>query len=521
MSGRVTSAPRRQLLVFALAVAGTIAIAAAPSPDGLSRVGHYAVATMFFAALLWVTRALPLAVTALSIPALLTAFGVYPALDGALENFADPLIFLFLAGFMLANALQTYGIDRRIALWLMSRMGSSPRLLILAIMLATAFLSMWVSNTATTAMMTPIALGVLAQVVGRDAVTEADPAGAPISNMQTATLLGTAYAASVGGVGTLIGTPPNAVVTLYVDRLLDYQLTFTDWLFIGLPIVIVTLPVVWWVLTYWLYPPEVSDVTEARREAARALAEEGPLDTRGRRVAIIFAVTALLWVVGGFDRLFVDLLPPAVHTTLFGGSATSLFGTEGHQGVLYFVMVGLYAIPALVLADTMDWDELADIDWGTILLFGGGLALADALRRTGALEWFATSIFDKLVGAPIVLVVFAVVLSVIMLTELTSNTATTSIIVPLLISIGGVLAGTLGLSQVAAAVFLSVAGGVAASFAFALPVSTPPNAIVFGSGHLDQDSMVRAGMLLNVIMTLLLTGLITLLFYFVWPVVLW
>jgi len=210
-----------------------------------------------------------------------------------------------------------------------------------------------------------------------------------------------------------------------------------------------------------------------------------------------------------------------VHTTLFGGDGGTLFGTSGHRGLLYFPLVGLYAIPALVLADTVDWDDLEDIDWGTILLFGGGLSLANGLAQTDATEWLADTVFRSVVGAPILVVVGAVVMFVILLTEMTSNTATTSITAPLLIGLGGVLAGTLGLDRVAASIFLAVAGTIAASYAFALPVSTPPNAIVFGSGHMKQDHMLRAGMLLNILMTVLLTLLITLLFYTVWPQVLW
>ncbi|WP_435174949.1 SLC13 family permease [Halorussus sp. AFM4] len=537
------SSERGRIVVFLIALLGTGVIAAAPTPDGLSVRGQFALATMFFAGLLWVTGAFPLAVTALSIPVLLTAFGVYADLDEALVGFADHLIFLFIAGFMLANALQKYDIDRRIALWMMSAMGSSPRRLVLSVMLATAFLSMWVSNTATTAMMTPIALGVLTQVIGREGVqaaaatadavdsdVAADGAGAAatadvadgeFSNIQVSMLLGTAYAASVGGVGTLIGTPPNAVLASQLNQMLGYEIGFAQWLLIGLPIVVVTLPIVWYMLTYVLYPPRVEDVSDAREEASRYLAEEGPLDPRGKRVAVIFTATAVLWVVGGLGDFIAPHLPDAWAVTLFGGEGTSVFGIEGHQGLLYYVMVGLMSIPALVLADTMEWDELADIDWGTILLFGGGIALADALAATGATKWIADTVFGSLTGAPILLVVAVVVLLVIFLTEMTSNTATATIIVPILISIGGVFAATLGLTDVAAAVFLSVSGAIAASFAFALPVATPPNAIVFGSGYLKQSQMMRAGVVLNVLMTLVLTGFIWLLFEFVWPHILW
>ncbi|SEO93166.1 solute carrier family 13 (sodium-dependent dicarboxylate transporter), member 2/3/5 [Halogranum amylolyticum] len=517
-----------RILVFAVALLGALVVGFGPSPEGLSLKGQYALATMFFAAVLWVTGVIPLAVTALSIPVLLTAFGVYSGIDPALAGFADHLIFLFIAGFMLANALQKYDIDRRIALWIMSTMGASPRLLILSIMLATAVLSMWVSNTATTAMMTPIALGVLAQVLGRDEVKSEGADKEDFSNMQIATLLGTAYAASVGGVGTLIGTPPNAVVATQLSAMLGYEIGFAEWLLVGMPIVAITLPLVWYALTFVFFPPEIDDVSGARQEARRYLEEEGDLSPRGKRVAYIFTATAGLWVLGGLDGLFEWLaglaglnVPETVWTTLFGGEGPTVTGVEGHQGLLYYVMVGLYAIPALVLADTVEWEDLVDIDWGTILLFGGGISLADAFATTGATEWIATTVFGSLTGAPIVLVVAAVVLLVIFLTEMTSNTATATIIVPVLIGIGSVFASTLGISEVGSAVFLSVSGAIAASFAFALPVATPPNAIVFGSGHLKQEHMMRVGVALNLVMTVILTGLIWLLFQFVWPMFLW
>ena len=520
LPGRGTAGGR--LVLFAIAVVGAGAIALAPSPAGLSLRGQFAVATTYFAAVLWVSGALPLAVTALSIPALLTTLRVYPSLDPALAGFADPFIFLFIAGFMLANALQKYDIDRRIALWMIARLGASARLLVLAVMLATAFLSMWVSNTATTAMMTPIALGVLAQVVGRDEIEEQGEDAEAFSNMQIATLLGTAYAASVGGVGTLIGSPPNAIVAAQLNSILGYRLSFFDWLLIGLPVVIITLPIVWYVLTFRLYPPDITDVSGAREEAREYLREEGALSTRGRRVAIIFTVTAVLWVLGGLGFLFEGLIPTPIFNTIFGtdGGPTIFGGLTGHEGLLYYVMVGLYAIPALVLADTADWDDLVDIDWGTILLFGGGIALADALEATGATGWFADTVFGSLVGMPIVVVVGVIVFSVIFLTEMTSNTATATIIAPILIGLGGVLAGTLGVTEPAAGIVLAVSGAVAASFAFALPVATPPNAIVFGSGHMNQSHMLRAGLILNVLMTVVLTGLFVLMFTYVWPVIL-
>lgn len=528
-----------RLVQFCFAALGAVLIAVAPTPEGLSLAGQYTLATMFFAGTLWVTGTLPLAVTALTIPVLLTGTGVYDSMDTALVGFADHLIFLFMAGFMLANAVQKYDIDRRIALYTMAKMGSSPRRLIGAVMIATAGLSMWVSNTATTAMMTPIAVGVLTQVLdrenvasigasapqstGTDAVADggAVEAANDFTNMQIGMLLGTAYAASIGGVGTIIGTPPNAVLVGQLNATLGYEIGFVDWLLIGLPVVLVTLPIVWYLLTCVLYPPQIDDVDEAQEQAQTFLAEENSLDTRGRRVAIIFAATAGLWVLGGLGSFLSPYLPDVWMTTLFGGSGMTVFGLEGHQGLLYYVMVGVMAIPALVLADTMEWDELVDIDWGTLLLFGGGIALARALADTGTTEWIANTVFSGLTGTPVILIIAVIVLVVVFLTEMTSNAATTSILVPILLGLGSVFAATLGLTDFKTAIFLSVSGTIAASFAFALPVATPPNAIVFGSGYIKQRHMLRTGVILNVIMTAILTGLIWMLFTFVWPHFLW
>ncbi len=503
---------RRDTLGVLGAILATI-IVASVHIRALEPAAQYAIATMVFAAVLWVTGAVPLPVTALMIPVVLTVFGVYPDLTPAVAGFADPVVFLLLAGFVLAEALQAHDIDQRVAYIVLGRLGSSPARLVLAIMLTTAVLSMVISNTATTAMMVPIAVGLVAQV------TEVKPAReGPTSNLQIATLLGTAYAASLGGVGTLIGTPPNAIVTGQLRELLGVRITFVDWLLVGLPMVVVTLPVAWMLLLR-VYPPEIDDVSAARARAREHLAETGRLDPDGRRVVYVFVATALLWVLGGLGFLF-RWLPDPWYVTLFGGPGQSMVGTGGHQGILYFVIVGLLAVAALFLTDTLSWEQAADIDWGTLILLGGGISLANALAKTGATVWLAEVTFGAIVGAPLVVVLGVVITVVVVVGELASNTAMAAIIAPLLINIGPQYATSLGVTDTTAAVFLAVAGAIAASYGFALPVATPPNAIAFGAGYMKREHMLRAGVVLDVIVILLATIVVSVLIRTIWPMVL-
>jgi sodium-dependent dicarboxylate transporter 2/3/5 len=513
----VASKELNRLLILAVAVLVTGGIAAAPVAGELTVAGRYAVATMAFAAVLWITGALPLSLTALLVPVLLTVFGVYPDLGAAVAGFADPVVFLLLAGFVLAEALQARGIDRRIALAILVRFGTSPRGLVLGVMLATALLSMVISNTATVAMMVPIVLGIVESVTE---LTEADSEGSDASNLQVGMLLGVAYAASLGGVGTLVGTPPNAIVVGQVNELLGVEVTFVDWLAVGLPMVVLTLPVAWVLLTYVVYPPEHYDVSRARERAREELRSMGPLTARGRRTVAVFVATAGLWLLGGLEFLFADRLPSAWRVTLFGGDGTSVFGTAGHEGLLFYVLVGLLAIPALVLTGAAAWDDLLDVDWGTLLLLGGGISLANALSDTGATRWLADVTLGSLAGSSVVLLILVVVTLTILVGELASNTAMAAIVAPLLVNVGPAYAGALGTNPETASVLLAITGAVAASYGFALPVATPPNAIVYGTGYVERDHMLRAGALLDGVVILLTTGAAYLLVRFVWPSVL-
>jgi sodium-dependent dicarboxylate transporter 2/3/5 len=495
--------------------------ATAPTPETLTTAGQYAVATMSFAAVLWVTGALPLSLTAVLIPVVLTTFGVYPDFGDAVAGFADPVIFLLFAGFVLAEALQHHGIDRRIAFAILVRFGTSPRGLVLGVMLATALLSMIVSNTATVAMMVPIVLGIV-EAVTDVATVDAEPehGGAAGSNLRIAMLLGVAYAASLGGVGTLVGTPPNAIVVGQLDELVGIEITFLEWLVVGLPMVTITLPIAWVLLTYVAYPPESLDVSRARERARSRRRSMGGLSTPARRTVAVFVATAGLWVLGGLGFLFADSLPSAWYVTLFGGTSTNVFGTVGHQGLLFYVLVGLLAVPALVVSGAAAWDDLLDIDWSTLLLLGGGISLANALTATNATGWLAEVAFGPLVGRPLVVVLAVVVGVTVLVGELASNTAMAALLAPVLVNVGPAYAATLGTSSAVASVMLAVTGAIAASYGFALPVATPPNAIVFGSGHVRREQMLRAGGLLDAVVILVTTVVAVLLIGSVWPIVL-
>ncbi len=514
---------------MALAFAVLAAVALAPLP-GLSRPGSFALATAAFAAVLWITEGVPLPATALCVPVLLTAFGVVPTMAEALAGFADPVIFLLLAGFALAAALQKHGLDRRIAFHLIARLGTSPRRLVLAVMTATATLSMIVSNSATTAMMIPVALGVAGamgngatdRVAASDAATgkpgteDVATDGGVQSNIETALLLGTAYAASIGGMGTLIGTPTNAIVVSLIESEVGVRVGFVDWLAIGLPLVAISLPAAWLLLVR-LYPPEVGDAGAARAHARRELAAAGSVSPAGRRTLAIAGTTASLWVLGGLDFLFEGVLPPGWYATLFGGAGSVVGAT--HQGLLFYVLVGLAAVPALLYWDCIEWDDVEGIDWGTLLLLGGGLALADGLAATDATEWLAAGVFGGLAGAPVVAVVLTLVTVTVLLSELASNTAVVAVFAPVLLGVGPRYAGALGTTPDLAAVFLAVTVGVAASLGFALPVATPPNAIAFGTGALGRREMLRAGSRLDLLMIGISTAMLLGSFALLWPVV--
>ncbi|MBF6236788.1 DASS family sodium-coupled anion symporter [Nocardia otitidiscaviarum] len=465
-------------------------------PDSLGTPARSTAAVAVLMAVWWMTEALPLPATALVPLVAFPLLNVAPmgtrGLDavgddattgdvlGAAAPYADKIIFLFLGGFLLAAAMQKWGLHRRIALRTIRAVGTRPVWLIAGFMLATAFLSMWVSNTATAVMMLPIGLSVIVLTM-RLGDGDGDP------NFAAALMLGIAYAASIGSLGTIIGTPPNG---LLVSNLAEegIAISFGQWMLFGVPIAAVFLVLAWIVLTRLVFPPRMSEIPGGRAAIDEQYRELGPMSRGEITVLVVFVTTALAWI----------LIP-----TLFGSNgidalrdALPFLTRIGDEVIAIVMAIALFIVPVGRGERLLDWETAKGIPWGILLLFGGGLSLANQIRVTGLGTWIGDQV-SGLGGIPILLLVAVVTGLVLLLTELTSNTATTATFLPIIIGV----AGGLGLDPM----LLAVPVALAATSAFMLPVATPPNAVVFGSGHIRIGQMIRAGIGLNVIGMVLIT----------------
>ena len=474
--GISTEAHKRHWIGIGVGVAAFVAILLLPEPAGMSPAAWRVTAVATLMAVLWVSEALPLAATALIPLVMFPLLGITKMREAA-APYADPLIFLFLGGFVLGLALQRWNLHRRIALTIIARLGTSPVRLVGGFILATAFLSMWVSNTATAVMMLPVALSVIGLVENPSAPADAVRAQ---RNFAVSLLLGVAYGASIGGLATLIGTPPNALLAAYMGRTYGVEIGFAQWMVIGVPLVVVMLLVTWLLLTRLLFPADQRAIGAASSAIEREIAGLGPITTPEKLVGTVFVVTAATWI---FRPLLSDVVPGLDDTVIAIAAALALF-----------------LIPSGSSSNVplMDWDTVRRVPWGVLLLFGGGLALASAISGSGLAQWLGAKL-EILATWPGILIVLAATLGIIFLTELTSNTATAAAFLPL---VGSVAVG-IGMDPF----LLTVPVALAASCAFMLPVATPPNAIVYGSGHLTVPMMARAGFWLNVLSTILIVGI--------------
>ncbi|MCY3969109.1 MAG: DASS family sodium-coupled anion symporter [Acidobacteria bacterium] len=446
--------------------------------SGLSAGGRAVAATGVLMGVLWLTEALPVAVTSLlplvAIP-LLTAGDI--AISSVAAPYANPNIFLFLGGFMIALSMQSWGLHRRMALHIILLVGSRPDRLVLGFMAASAFLSMWISNTATTVMMLPIALSVI-DLVRQRLGPEAAPVGKPFP-FALNLLLGTAYGASIGGVATKIGTPPNLQMMSFVEDTYGREISFAQWMPFGLLITLSFLPLAWLVLTRFVYRLRITEVPGGRELIRGELLKLGPISPPEKAVLAIFVSAALLWMT---------------RTWLTGieiGGARPLSGLTD-PGIAIGAGLLLFAIPVDFRRGVflLSWKKALEAPWGILLLFGGGLSLAAAVVSTGV-DRFIGGLLLVLEGMPVLVLVIGAATLLILLTEVTSNTATTATFLPIL----GATAAAIQVDPL----LLIVPATLAASCAFMMPVATPPNAIVFGSGEITIPQMVRAGLWLNLI----------------------
>ncbi len=442
-----------------------------PAPEGLSQAAWVTAAVAAWMAVWWSTEAIAVAATALLPLVMFAPLGVMP-MQAAAAPYAHPTIYLFLGGFALAAAIQQCGLHRRIALFILSFVSASARAVILGFMLVSAVLSMWMTNTSTTMMLLPIAVSVIAAMDSQ--------ATSPHPNFKPALLLGVAYAATIGGVATLVGTPPNAFLAGFMADNYDIHIGFAKWMLLGIPLSAVLLPLSWWMLTRLAFPVDFSTPPVVRQQLSRQRQQLGTMSSQEKRVALVFVATALAWMT----------------RPIF----TAWLGVDGigDAGIAMFSALSLFIIPAGRLSQDrlLNTRDLQHIPWGILLLFGGGLSLAGAVSETGLAQWLGESLAG-LSHFGLVVVLLSAVTLVIFLTELTSNLATAATFLPVM----AVVALEIGDSPLT----LTVPVALAASCAFMLPVATPPNAIVFSSGFISIPQMVRAGVLLNVISIALVT----------------
>ena len=443
----------------------------------------------------WMSEAIPLAATSL-LPIVLIPALTDRSVSATTASYASPIVFLFLGGFLLAIAMEKWGLHRRIALFTLARVGTSARAIVLGLMIATGFLSMWVSNTATTLMMLPIGFSVLALVSGRGMsgaggeARDTAPPDPDVEQFGTCLVLAIAWSASMGGLGTLLGSPPNAIIAGYASEELGIDIGFVDWMMLGVPLAATFILIGWVMMTRVLYRFDLDEIPGGRALIDGEIAKLGTMNRGEAMVALVFAGAAFLWVVPGLVSEIAAI-----------ASAVRWLGDLNDTAIAIGAGLALFLLPADSKgAMVLDWKDAQNgLPWGVLLLFGGGLSLAGAVAATGLDDWFGGQV-SGLTSLPIVLLIACVVTIVLFLTEVTSNTATAATFIPVL---GGVALGV-GIDPMG----LLVPAALAATCAFMLPVGTPPNAIAFSTGSVTIAQMARGGFVLNLIGIALITGFV-------------
>ncbi|UUD64530.1 DASS family sodium-coupled anion symporter [Pseudomonas seleniipraecipitans] len=456
-----------------------LAVLLTAPPKGLSEEAWMAAGLVGLMGIWWATEAIPIPATALLPIPMIPLLGIGSVQD-ATSPYANPTIFLFLGGFLLGLGMQRWNLHKRLALRTLMAVGNQPARQIGGFMLATALVAMWVSNTATAIMMLPIGMSVIAMLTQQGEEREHE-------RFATALLLGIAYAASIGGIASLIGTPPNALLAAFLRENHNVNIGFGQWMLIGVPVATCVLLFTWWWLTRGGFRLE----GDSRSLLSKELSELGGWSSGEKRVAVVFALTAAAWVTQPLLSQYVDAIDDTL-IAMVGAVALFLIPADRDGSKRVFLM---------------DWDTANKVPWGILLLFGGGLSLAAAITSTGLAEWIGEAL--KNLGAlPLLLMIGVVALTINLLTEITSNTATAAAFLPLV--------AALAVSQGLPPELLAIPATIAASCAFMMPVATPPNALVFGTGLMKIQSMIKAGFVINMFSVVIVTLLCYLLVGVIW-----
>jgi solute carrier family 13 (sodium-dependent dicarboxylate transporter), member 2/3/5 len=445
------------------------------NPFGLDATANKAVAVAILMITWWISEALPMPAVALIPLVLLPLFNI-SSMEEVAKAYSNPVIFLFMGGFMIGLAIEKWNLHKRIALRIVQKTGTSGNRIILGFIIATAFLSMWLSNTATAMMMFPIALSVIA------VMKDHQQQGTSLANFSLTLMLVVAYASNIGGIATIIGTPPNVAFVAFIEKKYNYDIQFVDWMLLCTPIAILLLVALYFILVKWMFPSRISNSTEANQYIHDEIKALGKMSVAEKRVLVIFIGTALLWITK-------DLLNQLGWLKL-NDSMIALIGA-----------LFLFATPAGKKSDDkpamlLTWTDTSKMAWGILLLFGGGIALANSLEQVGVMaqvgQWLAG--FSNMHG---LLLVLLIVVICIFLSEVMSNVAQVIVLAPVLAS----LADALQLDPL----LLGIPMTLAASAASMMPMGTPPNAIVFSSGYIKLKDMIKAGFVMNIISIVLIT----------------
>ena len=451
-------------------------------PEGLSRSANAVLASAAWVAIWWVTEALHIAVTAL-LPIILFPLSGGLALKATTASYGHKYIFLFFGGFVLALAIEKWNLHNRIALTIIRIVGTNVIHIILGFMVATAFLSMWISNTATAVMILPIGIAIVLQLKDNPETNEDEN-----QIFGKALMLAIAYSASIGGMATLIGTPPNLVLAGIVKESYGVEITFSKWLIFGLPISLLFLFLSWLYLTKVAFKFKQKKFPGGKEEINNQLKKLGKVSFEEKMIFMVFILTAFSWISRSF---LLEKFIPGIDDTVIAMSSAFL----------------LFLLPSKEKGNNlMNWKDVVKLPWDILILFGGGMALALGFESSGLALWIGNQLIE-LETFPLILLLLILIISVNFLTEITSNLATTAMLLPVLVS----LANAIGVNPY----ILLVGATVAASCAFMLPVATPPNAVVFGSGYLKIEDMIKKGLWMNILSIILLTLIV----YYFLPII--